>query len=54
MDRYLLEHPAAMPTREAAMTYLFTSEPTTLRLVAALEESFAAVDETREQTALSA
>ena len=53
MDRYLLEHPTAMPTRESAMTYLFTSEPATLRLVEELEESFAAVDEAQE-TALSA
>ncbi len=53
MDRYLLEHPAAMPTRESAMTYLFASEPAALRLVEALEESYAAVDEAQE-TALSA
>jgi len=53
MDQYLIDHPTAMPAREAAMTYLFTSEPVTLRLIAGLEESYTAADETQE-TALTA
>jgi hypothetical protein len=39
MDRYLLEHPTAMPAAEAAMTYLFSSPARVLTLVPAPEGS---------------
>jgi len=40
MDYYLLEHPNAMPVREAAMTYLFSDEPPALRLVPAPPDGY--------------
>lgn len=45
MDYYLLEHPTAMPVREAAMTYLFTAEPRLLTLVPAQDGGVATIDE---------
>jgi hypothetical protein len=41
MNDYLVEHPNAMPAREAAMTYLFSETAPVLRLVTTPPEVYA-------------
>jgi hypothetical protein len=41
MNDYLVEHPNAMPVREANMTYLFSETAPVLRLVTTPPEAYA-------------